>query len=145
MNERQRKDLLLILGVVILLAGIGAFANSFSIVPPVLLRAWSDVRTATGPAALVVLGVLVVLYATGSAKLPVMPAPGTRLYRSRTDRWLAGVCGGIAHYLALDPMLVRALYVLLTLVTGLGSGIVVYLVLAIVVIPEEPNTGAMHA
>jgi phage shock protein C len=143
-NDRQRNDLLLVVGIVILLAGVGALANAFDIVPPFLVQLWTGVRTATGPAALVVLGVLVVLYATGAVKLPVMPAPGARLYRSRNERWIAGVCGGIARYLSLDPLLVRALFVLVTLVTGLWTGVFVYIVLAAVVIPEEPYPGTTH-
>ncbi|MDQ4076148.1 MAG: PspC domain-containing protein, partial [Chloroflexota bacterium] len=58
-----------------------------------------------------------------------------RLYRSRDDRMIAGVCGGIAEYLNIDPTIVRVAFVLL----GLGPmpGILVYLLLAII-IPEEP-------
>lgn len=48
-----------------------------------------------------------------------------RLMRS-DDRWVAGVCGGIADYTGLDPMLVRLLTVVVVLL-GLGSTILVYL------------------
>lgn len=57
-----------------------------------------------------------------------------RLYRSRTDRKLGGVCGGIASYFGIDPTIVRLLTVLLIL-TGLS--ILIYIVMWIV-IPEEP-------
>jgi phage shock protein PspC (stress-responsive transcriptional regulator) len=60
----------------------------------------------------------------------------TRLYRSTTDRILGGVCGGIATYLAIDPVLVRLFFVLLTI--GGGSGILVYLILW-VILPEAPG------
>lgn len=59
-----------------------------------------------------------------------------RLYRSRTDRQLAGVCGGIADYLAVDPTIVRVLWVILSLAGG--PGLLLYIVLALVV-PEEPE------
>jgi len=59
-----------------------------------------------------------------------------RLYRSRSDRMVAGVCGGLADYFDVDPTLVRVLAVLLTWATA-GLGIVAYIVLAVVV-PEEP-------
>jgi phage shock protein C len=41
-----------------------------------------------------------------------------RLYRSRTNRQLAGVLGGIAEYANLDPTAVRVLYVIATIFTG---------------------------
>jgi len=58
-----------------------------------------------------------------------------RLYRSRTDRMLFGVAGGMAEWLDLDPSLVRLVWALL-IVAG-GVGLLLYIVAAIV-IPEEP-------
>ena len=57
-----------------------------------------------------------------------------KLYRSRENRQLAGVCGGLAEYLKLDPTVVRLLFVFLALIGG--PGLVIYVVMAIVV-PEE--------
>jgi phage shock protein C len=62
-----------------------------------------------------------------------------RLYRSRTDRKLAGVCGGLAQYFNIDAILMRVLFVVLALLGG--PGLVIYLVLWIVV-PEEPEDAA---
>jgi phage shock protein PspC (stress-responsive transcriptional regulator) len=59
-----------------------------------------------------------------------------RLYRSRDDSVLAGVCGGLAERLDIDPSLVRVSWVILTLLTG-GLLFVVYIVMAIVV-PVDP-------
>ena len=58
-----------------------------------------------------------------------------RLQRSRLDRSLAGVCGGIAEYFGWDPTLVRVGWVVLTLMGG--SGILLYLVMWLVM-PEAP-------
>ena len=58
-----------------------------------------------------------------------------RLYRSRSDRQIAGVCGGIAEFFDLDPTLVRLFFVLAFLLGG--HGILVYLALWLVV-PEQP-------
>ncbi|WP_449428752.1 PspC domain-containing protein [Rhodanobacter umsongensis] len=58
-----------------------------------------------------------------------------RLYRSRTDRKLAGVCGGIAEYYGWDPTLVRVAWIVLTLLGG--SGILIYLIMWLVM-PETP-------
>ncbi len=60
-----------------------------------------------------------------------------RLYRSTTDKVIGGVCGGLANYLNIDPVIVRILFVLLA-VFG-GSGILVYIILWIV-IPEQVYT-----
>ena len=60
-----------------------------------------------------------------------------RLYRSRDDRMLAGVAGGLAEILDADPSIVRVAWVLLAIVTG-GIALVVYIVMAIVV-PEGPG------
>lgn len=64
---------------------------------------------------------------------PAGPAP-RRLVRSRDDRWIAGVCGGVAAYLGVDANLVRLLVVLGT-VLGLGSLLIVY-VAAWILMPE---------
>lgn len=58
-----------------------------------------------------------------------------KLYRSKTDRKIAGVCGGLATYFDMDPTVVRLLFVLLALMGG--PGILLYIIMWIVV-PEEP-------
>jgi len=59
-----------------------------------------------------------------------------RLYRSRKDKQLAGVCGGIADYFNLDPTIVRIIWIILTLAGG--PGLILYIIMALVV-PEEPE------
>jgi phage shock protein C len=63
-----------------------------------------------------------------------------RLYRSRTDRMIGGVCGGVAEYSNLDPTLVRVLFILLAFITG-GATLLAYPILWIVV-PEQPAAPA---
>ena len=58
-----------------------------------------------------------------------------RLYRSRSESWLAGVCGGIGDYFDTDPTVIRVIFVLAALV--LGGGFLIYLVLWLI-IPQEP-------
>lgn len=55
-----------------------------------------------------------------------------RLYRSRTNVMISGVCGGLAEYFDIDPTLVRLGYVLLTLFT-LFSGVVFYIIAALII------------
>jgi len=59
-----------------------------------------------------------------------------KLYRSRSNRMLAGVCGGIAEYFAMDPTMVRIALVLLSL---LGLSGVIFYILAVLIIPIEPE------
>ncbi|MFH0751564.1 MAG: PspC domain-containing protein [Chloroflexota bacterium] len=61
-----------------------------------------------------------------------------RIYRSVDDRVIAGVCGGLAVRFALDPSLVRVLWVVVALVTGVFPLLVLYVIMAVVV-PEEPG------
>ncbi len=59
-----------------------------------------------------------------------------RLYKSNSDRKLAGVCAGIAEYFNIDPTLIRLGWVFCTLFAG--AGIVAYIIAAIVV-PNKPE------
>lgn len=59
-----------------------------------------------------------------------------RLYRSKKDRMICGVCGGIAKYFNIDPTLVRLAMVLISL--WAGSGILAYIIAAII-IPDDPD------
>jgi phage shock protein C len=62
-----------------------------------------------------------------------------KLYRSRTDVMIAGVCGGLAKYLDIDPTAVRLIFVLLSFL-ALG-GFWIYVILWIIM-PVEPETGS---
>lgn len=70
------------------------------------------------------------------------PAQQTRrrLYRSRTDRMLGGVAGGLGDYFDVDPVLVRLAWVALAFA---GIGVIAYIV-AWIVVPQEP-TGTLEA
>ncbi len=65
------------------------------------------------------------------------PTSFKRLYRSRKNRVLAGVCGGLGEYLNIDPVVVRLIWVAISLVWGFG--ILSYIIVALI-IPEEPTT-----
>ncbi|MDX1618677.1 MAG: PspC domain-containing protein [Balneolaceae bacterium] len=56
---------------------------------------------------------------------------GARLSKSRTDKMIAGVCGGIAEYLGWDSTIVRIIFVVLTIM-GWGSPVLLYFILALV-------------
>ena len=59
-----------------------------------------------------------------------------KLYRSKKDRIIAGICGGIAEYTETDPTVWRLLWVLVTIFTGVLPGIAAYLI-AWIIIPEK--------
>jgi phage shock protein C len=60
---------------------------------------------------------------------------GKRLTRSMSDRWLAGVCSGVANYFSWDVAILRLVYLVLTLCTAF-SGIIIYIILWICM-PED--------
>lgn len=59
-----------------------------------------------------------------------------KLYRSRSNKVIAGVCGGMAEYFNIDPILIRIAWILVTLVMA-GSGILVYIA-ALLIMPQKP-------
>lgn len=63
--------------------------------------------------------------------------PDRRLYRSRDDRILGGVCGGLAVYAAMDPTIVRILVALVIILTAIIPGLIAYLVM-VLIIPPQP-------
>ena len=60
-----------------------------------------------------------------------MEEPIKKVYRSRDNRMIAGVCGGLAKHLGIDPLLVRIFFVLLIFANGIG--IILYLIFLILV------------
>ena len=60
---------------------------------------------------------------------------GKRLYKSRDNRMISGVCAGIAEYFNMDPTIIRLAWALFSLLGG--SGVLGYIIAAIV-IPEYP-------
>lgn len=62
-----------------------------------------------------------------------------KLYRSKKDRTVAGVLGGLGEYSNIDPVLLRVVFILIVLVTGIFPGVIGYL-LAILIVPQEPDS-----
>ena len=60
-----------------------------------------------------------------------------KLTRSKANRMICGVCGGLGRYLGIDPTVVRILWLILS-IAGWGTGLIVYIIAAIVV-PEESD------
>ncbi len=65
--------------------------------------------------------------------------PNRPLRRSRRDRMIAGVCGGLADYFGFSPASVRLLYVLASVCSSAFPGIVVYIILWLIIpLEDEP-------
>ena len=60
-----------------------------------------------------------------------------KLYRSNNNKVFFGVIGGIGEYFDLDPVILRLLWVLITFFTGLGAGLMVYLIAALIIPKKE--------
>jgi len=65
------------------------------------------------------------------------PFKGKRLVRSKKDRYLAGVCGGLGEYFDIDPLVFRLLFIILTIFAG--SGIIIYIIFWILMPEENEN------
>lgn len=77
-------------------------------------------------------------YCGRQLEVPALPPPPPmqgRLFRSRSNRMIAGVCAGLAYHLGMDPTVVRLLTVILTFFAGFP--LLAYII-AWIVIPEEP-------
>jgi phage shock protein C len=78
----------------------------------------------------------------GSAVDRPAPTESKKLMRSRTDKKIAGVCGGFAEYLDVDATLVRIVWLMLAIFGGWG--VLGYLI-AWIVMPEEPLMQAVRS
>ena len=67
------------------------------------------------------------------------PPEGPRLVRSRRDRWIAGVCGGLAEHFGIDPIIVRVAAI--ALVFAGGAGLLLYLAGVLLVPDADPSQG----
>lgn len=130
----------LILGAVLIVAGFFLGAQQLGWVSWPLSQVWGWGIEARSGIGIIAIGVLLIIWAQ-SGKRPHAPKSGTKLYRSRQDKWVAGVLGGLANYFGLDVTLFRLLFLALVLMFDVGGLILAYIVMAIVV-PLEPVGGA---
>jgi len=137
--------ILIILGFVFLVERLVTRYGAFS--PPYYWR-WHFFWPVYGwnlfwPLLLIIAGVLYIIYVVMQRRAsPVreeMAQGHKRLLRSRRDKMIGGVCGGLAQYLKVDPSFVRLGWVLLSFLTNILLGVLAYVVMLIVVPLEEES------
>lgn len=62
-----------------------------------------------------------------------------RLYRSKTNKVFAGICGGLGEYANVDPVLIRLVWLLIVIFTGFVPGILTYII-AYFIVPAHPKS-----
>lgn len=134
MNSRDRRDDWTAIAAIVLIAlGVWFLLDNF--IPGFHASVWRFLRLAW-PIGLVAIGVLLYVSSTRPH-----PEGGKRLYRSRSQRMLAGVMGGVAAYLGVEPTLARVVYVFFGVLAGFWPAVLIY-VIAMMIVPEEPVGGA---
>ena len=68
------------------------------------------------------------------------PAAPQRLTRSSSDRMIAGVCGGLGHYLGVDANLIRIAVAIATFFSAIFPGIILYIILSFVIPRDDAVT-----
>ncbi|MBQ2698576.1 MAG: PspC domain-containing protein [Firmicutes bacterium] len=68
-----------------------------------------------------------------------MAEPARKLYRSKTNKVFAGVCGGLGDYFNIDPVLLRLVWVIAAMLMGLGLGGLVVYIIAAIIVPIDPG------
>ena len=116
---------------------LGGLGNYFNIDPTIIRLLFLVVFfiTAIFP--------LFIAYIIAATVVPLEPVSRThkkykRLYRSRKNKFIAGVLAGIATYFKIDPTIVRLLFIVIMIITGFAPMIFAYIV-AWIIMPEKPG------
>jgi phage shock protein C len=120
-------------GIVLVVLGVWLLLNTF-LGPLLYPIEWLlELLARVGwPLLLIGIGILLIIRARGGG----FNVTGKRLYRSRTNRMIGGVLGGMSAYLNVDVTVLRVIFAILTLVTGVWWGVLLYIA-AMIVVPEE--------
>lgn len=135
-GDGASKVVLLVIGIVLVVLGLslGGRVVAPNVFEPIA-AAFRVVWRLWLPLLIIGAGVLIII-AANREHSPTAPRAG-HLYRSRTDKMLGGVLGGLGAYLGIDPTWLRIGTVLVALGTGVVGMLIAYAIAA-AVIPEEP-------
>lgn len=128
----------LILGLVLVGLGIWFLLSNLNLVPQPFFALWRFLSRAFWPIVLILIGILVIATASRGG----ITTHG-RLHRSRHNKMIGGVAGGLAEYFGVDVTLVRLGWVVAGLLAP-PAAILAY-VIALIVIPEEPAEPGKNA
>lgn len=67
-----------------------------------------------------------------------------KLYKSRYNKKISGICGGLGNYFSLDPTFVRMLVIFISIITGFMPVLIVYIVAALIIPIEPINSPAIE-
>ncbi len=126
----------IILGVILVVAGFFLGARNLGLIPWQLTEVWRWFGRARSGVGVVLVGVALIVWAQSGRRV-TMPRLGGKLTRTRSDKWVAGVLGGLARYFGLDVTIVRLAFIGLVTLLDFGGLIVAYIVMAIVVPLEQ--------
>ena len=128
-------------GLIFILVGFVLLLFNYDLFPWQLWRFWYFPWKLLWPVALIVIGVMLLLSRSKEKnnEHEIKSGPTTqtdrKLTRSKRERMIGGVCGGLSDYFRFDPTLVRLIWAVGTIVSH-GLGIVAYIIL-LIVLPEE--------
>ena len=130
-TSRNRQDTRRVLGITMILLGVFIILNSTGLFNYIFLL--EIYRPFFLPILFIAVGIFII------CKRGVLSGedekPSYTLYRSSKNKRLAGVCGGLAEYLKIDPSILRMIWLLFTFVT-IGLGVFIYLLFALI-IPKQ--------
>lgn len=129
-----------ILGAVLIVAGLVLGARTLGILPWPFVEFWGFAMQARYGIGVVIVGILLIVWAQSGHRFSA-PVKGTKLYRVREGKWLAGVLGGLAEYFQIDATWLRLAFIALVVMFNMGALVAAYIIMAIVV-PEEPTAPA---
>ncbi len=131
-----------LVGLALILLGGVLLLDTLGLIPGFVYRMWRLFWQLFWPLVLITLGVVMILGISDRAwRRRLRLGSGRSLRRSR-DRVVAGVCGGLAEYLGVDPTLVRVFWVFGTLLSLGVIGVLAYLALMLVM--PEPDGSITH-
>lgn len=144
--QRLKTNPILLWGSMLLWAGVVWLLNNLHVLPWRLDAVWQAISAVLAPVVLIGLGIYLILAVMGRAP-DLRQLTRTRgelqrfglrwpVRRSRSDRQLAGVCGGLAAYWRIDSLVVRLVCMMLSVLAGGLVGVVLY-GLAALLIPSE--------
>ena len=141
-EEHRRRSSGFIWGLLLIIGGLILLLHNYDVFPWPLWWFWSLSWRLIWPLIFVLIGIALLL-SRGARKANEVPGEvkrdaeeARRLTRSRKERMVGGVCGGVAVYFRLDPTLVRLIWAFGTIVSH-GLGVVAYIILLIVLAEED--------